>query len=107
MPLTHTYSVQVQRSMKVSAFSLALTRTVPGPATVSRGRTNPGTGDHITSPMYGRLGLIKRATDLSQEVDKDLRLVQRRYKVDYDRSIRFAPILQVGDYIFLDRPLLF
>lgn len=48
------------------------------PATISTRRSSLATGDDMASPMYTRMDLIKRATDLRHESDKDLRPVQRR-----------------------------
>lgn len=36
--------------------------------------------DDMDPPVYARYERIKRATDLRQEVDKNVRLVQKRYK---------------------------
>lgn len=33
--------------------------------------------------------------------------MQRRYKNNYDRYVRFAPISQAGDYVFLNKTPLF
>lgn len=54
--------------------------------------------------MYATRELMKRSTDLRQKPDKHLRLAQRRYKEDYARRVRFAPIFPIGDYVFLGRP---
>lgn len=54
--------------------------------------------------MYAGLELIKRAADLWQEADKNLRPAQKRYQKNQDRRASFAPILRVGNYVFLDRP---
>lgn len=41
--------------------------------------------------MHATLQLIKRATNSSQESDKYLQLVQKRYKKDYGQRVRFVP----------------
>lgn len=90
----------------MSPFSSALARTPPGPAAVVPRRTNLATDDEMVSSMYARLQLIKPDLDFRQEADKYLRLVQRRYKKDYDSRVRFAAILRIGGYVFLDMPFL-
>lgn len=57
--------------------------------------------------MYARLELNKSTTDPHQDPNKNLRLAQKRYKIDYDLRASFAHTFCVGDYAFLDRPSLF
>lgn len=52
LPLTLAYNVLVHRTIKVSSLRLALTRTLPRPATVARKRTNLAKDNDIMSPMY-------------------------------------------------------
>lgn len=106
LPVTCAHNVQYQRSVKGSrsAWRLSQPPPPPGPATVSPSHANLVTNDDMASSMYARLKLIKRATDVRQEADKNLRLELRQYKNDYSRRIRFAPVFLVGDYIFLNRP---
>lgn len=61
----------------------------------------------MASPMYVRMVLSKRGTDLCQEADQNLKPAQKRYKKYYDRRVGFAPIFCVGEYVFLDRPHIF
>lgn len=95
--LTHAYNVQVQKSIKVYFFSLTLTRTPRGPATIAPRRANLATDDDMASLMYTRLELIKRVTALRQEAEKTLRLAQRRCRKGYARRVRFAHIFRIGD----------
>lgn len=105
--LKYVYNVQIHRSVEVSPFSLALTRTPPGPATVAPRRTILATDNDMASPIYATPELIKRATDFRQKADKSLRLAQKGYKKDYDPGVRFAPNFRVLDYDFLDKTPLF
>lgn len=57
----------------MSTFSLALTQTPARPATVGPKRFNVASDDDMASPMYTCLELIRLATDLQQESDKDLK----------------------------------
>lgn len=63
--------------------------------------------DDMLPAKMARLELIRKVMYLRQEAEKILRLVQRRYKKDYERRVCIAPIFRVGDYFFLARLLLF
>lgn len=60
----------------------------------------------MASLMYARPELVKLATNLYQKADKNDRLAHRWHKKDYDRPVCFSNISRVGDYVFLDRPLI-
>lgn len=59
LPLMYSYNVQVDRSIKVSASSFALTRAPSGPATVEPKRISIASGDNLASPMYAMLKLVR------------------------------------------------
>lgn len=105
--LMYSYNIQVHMSIKASSFSLALTRILPELATVVPKQVRLVSDDDIASPMSARLGLFRLAKDPHQRFEKTLRLAQWLYKKDYDRSVCFAPIFRILDYVVLDRPLLF
>lgn len=88
----YAYSIPFHRCVKVSPFSLVLTPTSSGPAIVVSTRTNLSTENERSSQMYARFKLIKRATKLSEQMDKNLKLLERCYKKDYVRRIHFASI---------------
>lgn len=107
LPLTYAYKLQAYRLIKVSLFSLAPMRTPSRPATVVSIRASLEPVVDMASPTYTTVELLKRATDLRQETDKNLRLAQKRYKKDYDGRVRFTPIFRVDDYVFSNRPPLY
>lgn len=58
LPLTFAYNVQVDRSNKLSLFSLVLTRTPPELATFVSKRPSLASDDDAASLLYARLELI-------------------------------------------------
>lgn len=71
LPLVYAYNVQARSSIKVSAFSLAPSRTPSRSATVVPGRANLALDDDMAFLMYAKLELIRRATELRQEADRN------------------------------------
>lgn len=65
------------------------------------------TGDEMASPMYVRPKLRKCSTKLQQEDEKNQKLAQGRYKMDYDRRVRFYLMFLVGEFDFLNWPHVF
>lgn len=55
LPVTYCYDVQVNWYIKISSFSLPLTRTTSGPVTVMPKCPSLAPDDDITSPLYERL----------------------------------------------------
>lgn len=106
LPLMYAYNVQTQRSIKVSPSSQSLTRAPPEPATVGLKRASLATDEDMEFPMYAWPGLVKDATGLRKEADKNQKLAERRYKKDHDRCVFFALIIRTGEYAFLDKPSL-
>lgn len=97
----------MHRSVKKSTFNLALTRTPPGPVPVVPKRPSFLSGEDASTPLSARLELIRRASSLCNEPEKNVKLAQRRYKPHDDRYARFARIFNEDDEISLDRPFLF
>lgn len=62
--------------------------------------------EEAVSLLYGNLELVQIATSIPKEPDKNLKLVQKKYKLCHNWQVQFAPILKEGDEIFLDRPSL-
>lgn len=56
--------------------------------------------------MYAKLELIKRATILGKEPDKNLKLARSRYEIQHDRLVRFVLLLKVGRYVYFGRQAL-
>lgn len=79
----------------------------PGPTTIVQTRTDLSTGDYVFSPRYASLEVIRPATCVLQEASENLSVAMALYKKDYERHVRPASILRVGDYIFMDKPPFF
>lgn len=79
----------------------------PGPATVVSKRLSLLSDDDAKSLLYARLDLIRRATSLCREIEKNFKLPQKRYKLHHDCPVRFATIFKEGDEVFLDRSSIF
>lgn len=71
-------------------------RETPAMATVAPKRTNLAKDDDMAWPTYTTLELIKRATNLYQNTDKNFRLAQKLYKKDYDGRIRSILYFRAG-----------
>lgn len=72
----YSSNFQAYRSIKVSSFSMKLTQTPPGPATIRPDRTNLTTDNDMSLPIYAKLYLIKHTIDFRQEAGVTLKLLQ-------------------------------
>ena len=104
-PLTFAYNTQVHPSTETTPFDLVLTRPPSGlilPGTVLR---DAGTHreDPRTPVQYKRATLRKRRDALDRARTK-LTASQMRYKDDFDKKVRFRPVVGAGDLIYVDRP---
>lgn len=77
-PLMYGYDVQLHRTTKFSAFSLAVTRLPPGITDIAR--PVPQDVDKIDSRLAYRLRLIDNAPLLQQMDIKNSKRAQERYK---------------------------
>lgn len=105
--LRYAHSQQVHGSIAVQNYSLAFRKTPLELAKVVPNLVSLESESNITSPVWLRVELIKRTTDLRQKADKNRTLVQRLYTMDYERLVRLLPIFLIGDYCFLDYLALF
>lgn len=81
-------------------------RTPPEPATFVLKRSFWKLNDDAASPLYARLEPIRRARSFRSKADRNLKLGQKTDKRHRDLHVRFAPIFNGGDKIYLDRLLL-
>lgn len=89
--------------MKISILSLLLNWTPSELATVVPKRVRSASDVTLAPLKKEVLQLVRRSADIRHEADKIQSFAQRRYKKDDARHIWIAPILLVGDYVFLDR----
>lgn len=59
------------------------------------------------SSLYVELKLIRGVTSLREEADKNLRLVQERYRCHHDHHVQLGPMFQKDDEAYLGRTFLF
>ena len=104
-PLTFAYNTQVHRSTETTPFDLVLTRPPSGliiPVTVPQ-----DAGIHREDPrtlvQYKRASLRKLRDALNRAQTK-LTASQKRYKEDFDKKVRFRPVVGAGDFVYVDRP---
>ena len=93
-PLTFAYDTQVHRSTETTPFDLVLTRPPSGfilPSTVPQ---DAGTHreDRRTPVQYRRATLRKLINALARARTK-LTASQKRYKDDFDKKVRFRPLV--------------
>lgn len=79
----------------------------PGSATVVLKCVSLASSEDPALSMYAKLKLIRCATDLRRDADKNLMLEQKRYKKDHDQHIPSSRFFRFEDYIFLSMPPLF
>ena len=104
-PLTFAYNTQVHRSTETTPFDLLLTR--PPSGLMQPGTVPQDAGTHREDPrtpvQYKRATLRKLCDELLRARTK-LTASQKRYKDDFDKKVRFRPVVGAGNFIYVDRP---
>lgn len=99
--------MQVHRSTSTTPFDLVLTHH-PNPITVrdeELGSSLPiSAPEKATTAQFKGIPL-RRLREKLRRASVRLTKTQQRYKQDFDKSVRFIPIINVEDSAFLDRPL--
>ena len=105
-PLTFAYNTQVYRSTETNPFDLELTRppnglVLPGAAPQDTGsnREDPRT------PVQYKRATLRKLRDAIDRARMKLTAAQKRYKDDFDKMVRFRPVIVAGDFVYVDRPL--
>ncbi|CDF39905.1 unnamed protein product [Chondrus crispus] len=104
-PLTFAYNTQVHRSTETTPFDLVLTRPPSGlalPGTVPQDAVS-NTEDPRTPVQYKR-ATLRKLRDALERARVKLTAAQRRYQADFDKKVRFRPVIEVGDLVYVDRP---
>ncbi|CDF40922.1 unnamed protein product [Chondrus crispus] len=104
-PLTFAYNTQVHRSTETTPFDLVLTRPPSGlalPGTVPQDAVS-NTEDPRTPVQYKR-ATLRKLRDALERTRVKLTAAQRRYKADFDKKVRFRPVIEKGDRVYVDRP---
>ena len=105
-PLTYAYNMQVHRSTGTTPYDLVLTRH-PQPITVrdeeSRTAIPQSEPDDPTPAQMKRI-ILRRLRVALQSARIRMTEAQKRYKQNFDKSVRFTPQFKAGDYVYIDRP---
>lgn len=62
-------------------------------------------GDPLLS-FYEHLTLLRRATGLGKEPDRNLNVAQNKYKLHHDQHVRLGPLFKESAEIYIDWPSL-
>ena len=104
-PLTFAYNTQVHRSTETTPFDLVLTRAPSGlilPGTVPQ---DAGTHrEDPRTPVQYKRATLRKLRDALDRARTKLTASQKRYKDDFDKKVRFRPIVGAGDFVYVDRP---
>ena len=103
--LTFEYNTQVHQLTETTPFDLVLTR--PPSGSILTGTVPQDAGTHREDPrtpvQYKRATLRKLCDALDRTRTK-LTASQKRYKDDFDKKVRFRPVVEAGDFVYVDRP---
>lgn len=100
-PLTYAYNVEVHSTKKLFSFILSTTRLPHGSIAIAR--PMPPDVSEIDPRHAYRLRLIHRAF-LLRKIAITNSKIQARYKMDYNKDVRFEPLFAAGDFAFVERP---
>ena len=104
-PLTFVYNTQVHRLMETTPFDLVLTRppsSLAQPGTVPQEAVS-NTEDPPPMVQFKR-ATLRKLRDALERTRVKLTAAQRWYKTDFDKKVRFRPVIEVGDLVYVDRP---
>ena len=102
-PLTYAYNMQVHRTTGTTPFDLVLTRHPRSIALRDAPTGTEGLPDKLTPVQFKRYTIRRLRSQLATAQDK-MTAAQKRYKEDFDRKVRFRPVINVGDEVYVDRP---
>ena len=104
-PLTFAYKTQVHRSTEMTLFDLVLTRPLSG--LILPGTIQQDAGTHREdprTPVQYKRATLRKLRDALDRVRTKLTASQKRYKDDFDKKVRFRPVVGAGDFVYVDRP---
>ena len=105
-PLTFAYNTQVHRSRETTPFDLVLTR--PPSGLILPGTVLQDVGTHREeprTPVQYKRATLRKLRDALDRARTKLTASQKRYKNDFDKKVRFRPVVGAGDFVYVDRPL--
>ena len=103
--LTFGYNTQVHWSTETTPFDLVLTR--PLPRLVLPGTVPQGAGTHREdpqTPVQHKRATLRKLRDALDRARTKLTASQKRYQDDFDKKVRFHPVVGAGDFFYVDRP---
>ena len=56
------------------------------------------------TPVLYKRATLRKLRDTLQCTRMKLTAAQRRYKTDFDKKVRFRPVIAVWDFVYVDRP---
>lgn len=86
-PMKYVYNAEVHRLSNVSSFDLVLSCQIPRPARFDDQTAFPIEDTSTASPYALKPGLLYRVVIMPQEVGKKMKLLQQKYKDDWDGKI--------------------
>ena len=102
-PLTYAYNMQVHRSTGTTPFDLILSRHPPSIAIRDVPQDSEDVPDRTDTVAFKRY-LLRRVRKVLARASARNTAAQQRYKDDFDKKVRFRPVLHPGDEVFIDRP---
>ena len=103
-PLTFAYNTRVHQSTETTPFDVVL--TPPPSGLVLPGNVPQDAGIHREDPRnpvqynWATLGKLRDAFDRART---KLTASQKRYKYDFDKKVRFRPVVGAIDFVYVDR----
>ena len=104
-PLTFAYNTQVHRSTETTPFDLVLTR--PPSGLMLSGTVPQDAGTHREdpwTPVQYKRATLRKVRDALDRAQTKLIASQKRYKDDFNKKVRFRPVVGAGDFVYVDRP---
>ena len=102
-PLTYAYNMQVHRPTGTTPFDLILSRHPPSIAIRDVPQDSEDVPDRTDTVAFKRY-LLRRVRKVLGRASARNTAAQQRYKDDFDKKVRFRPVLHPGDEVFIDRP---
>ena len=104
-PLTFAYNTQVHRSTETTRFDLVLTRPPFDQILPSTVMQDAGTHrEDPRTPMQYKRATLRKLRDALHCARTKLTVSQKRYKDDFDKQVRFRPVVGAGDIVYVDHP---
>ena len=101
--LTYAYNMQVHRSTGTTPFDLILSRHKRSIANRDVPRDSEDVPDRTDTVAFKRY-LLRRVRKVLVRASARNTAAQQRYKDDFDKKVRFGPVLHPGDEVFIERP---